>query len=350
MVRATGAQEPTLPPAAPARILVVEDTASTALLIQRILRERGHRVRHVANGALALERLHQEPFDLVVTDLQMPEMPGLELVERMRAELPDPPPIVVQTVLTTADDRERAITAGADDYLPKPWRHADLIASVQRCLARGGHATPPQPAGFAATARPTRPAAPAAPFPLVCIAASTGGPNAVRAVLDGLSRELPAAFVIVVHGPVWMLESYAQQLHRLAPLPVHLAASGMALQPGNAYVAPGDRHTVVDAAWRLQLLATAPEHLMRPAADPLFRSAAEVFGPRAIAVVMTGLGQDGTVGACLVAGAGGRVLVQDPAHCVAPSMPRSVIASGVPCAAAPVEGLAAAIRSALVGR
>lgn len=320
----------------PARILVVEDTNSTALLILRLLGERGHVVRHVTDGAQALQRLAAEPFDLVVTDWRMPVLDGLELLRRIRERMPVPPPIVMQTALTDEASRETAALAGADEYLAKPWRHHDLTAAVERCLRRYRPAS--------ADAPPVRVTLPeVAPFHCVCIGASTGGPEAVRAVIGALPATDRAVFLLVVHGPAWMLEAYTKALARVAAMPVQLARHGAVLEPGHIHVAPGDRHTQVAAERRLLVVDSEPVHHMKPALDPLFRTASEVFARRTTAVVLTGLGQDGTIGASLVFAAGGRVLVQDPATCAAPSMPSSVIAAGVPCTVLPVQELAPAI-------
>lgn len=328
---------------APARILIAEDIATMALVIQRLLRERGHFVRHVGDGSQALERLRAEPFDLLVTDWVMPVMDGVELILRLRAELRDPPPIVMQTAVDTADAREAVLEVGADEYLAKPWSHEDLVTVVERCLARRR-----APRVRVTPRNAPRPRA-AAPFPCVCLAASTGGPVTMRGVLEALPSASHAAFVVVVHGPAWMLESYAKQLARTCAMPVELAATGTLLVPDRIFVAPGDRHTVVDAhTRRLQVVDMPPENWVRPAADPLFRTAAAAFGRAVIGVVMTGLGRDGTRGAATIVGAGGRVIVQEPASCIASPMPSSVIDAGVPCRVVPAGDIANAITAALM--
>lgn len=328
---------------APARILIAEDIATMALVIQRLLRERGHFVRHVGDGRSALERLHAEPFDLLVTDWVMPGMDGIELILRLRAELREPPPIVMQTAVDTADAREAVLEVGADEYLAKPWSHGDLVGVVERCLARR------RAPRFSVTPRNAPRPRQAPPFPCVCLAASTGGPVTMRGVLEALPPTMHAAFVVVVHGPAWMLESYAKQLARTCTMPVDLAATGMQLVPDHVFVAPGDRHTVIDSHTRaLQVVDMPPENWVRPAADPLFRTAAAAFGRATIGVVMTGLGRDGTRGAATIVGAGGRVIVQEPASCIASPMPTSVIDAGIPCRVVPAGDIANAISAALM--
>ncbi|MBL9079065.1 MAG: response regulator [Planctomycetes bacterium] len=318
----------------PARILVVESTSTAALPILRTLRGAGHSVRHVPNGAMALQRLAAEPFDLVLAEWTRPEADALELVRRMQDQ-PAPPPAVILTAIDDPAARELLFDAGATAFVPRPWQAADLLAAVHDCLER---AREPVDEPLPPLALPAL-----APFHCVCIAASTGGPDAVRTLLRALPATAAAAFVVVVHGPAWMQVSFAAALARVAAMPVRLAAPDLPVEPGHIYLAPGDRHTIVDAARRLQLLDDAPIHHVRPAADPLFQSVAALFGRRSIAVVLTGLGQDGTIGASLVFAAGGRVLVQDPAHCVAPPMPRSVLAAGVPCTVLPLDEVAPAL-------
>jgi len=319
----------------PARILLAEDIATVALVALRLLRERGHAVRHVTDGRQALERMRAEPFDLLVTDWVMPVMDGIELILRTRAELRDAPSIVMQTAVDTADAREVVLEAGADEYLAKPWSEQAFVATVERCLARRR-----APRVRATPRNAPRPRV-TPPFHCVCLAASTGGPVTMRGVLDALPPTANAAFVVVVHGPAWMLESFVRQCARTCPLPIELAASGTPLEPGRVFVAPGDRHTIVDAHTRtLQVVDLPPENHVRPAADPLFRTAAAAFGRATVGVVMTGLGRDGTRGAGTIVGAGGRVIVQEPASCVASPMPTSVIDAGIPCRVVPAGDVA----------
>lgn len=325
------------------RILVAEDIASIGLRIQRLLSERGHWIRYAENGRKALEKLRTERFDLVVSDWVMPEMDGIELIARARAEFgAATPPFVMQTAVDTDDAREAAMEVGADDYLAKPWEDAALVTAVENCLARRR-----APLQRAVVETPT--AAPvAAPFPCVCLTASTGGPVTMRRVLEALDPAMPAACVVVVHGPAWMLESLCKQLARTCPMPVELATDGVPLAPGRIFIAPGERHTIVDANERtLRVVDTPPENWVRPAADPLFRSAAAAFGAATIGVVMTGLGRDGSRGAAAIVAAGGRVIVQEPSTCVAAPMPESVIEAGVPCRVVPLDDIVMAIGAAV---
>jgi two-component system chemotaxis response regulator CheB len=182
------------------------------------------------------------------------------------------------------------------------------------------------------------------PFVGVCIAASTGGPQAVNEVFQALGVQSCAAFFVVQHGPAWMFEVFSQSLQRQTSMKVNLAEDGAQPVSGEIYVAPGEQHLVIaPRSLTLRLLDEPPVNYIRPAADPLFRSAAEAFGPHCIGVVMTGMGRDASLGASHVASAGGVVLVQDPKTAVVPSMPQTVIDLGIAREVVPLSNIGTAI-------
>ncbi|MDQ2696404.1 MAG: chemotaxis protein CheB [Pseudomonadota bacterium] len=323
------------------RILIAEDDATSAYLLERILRKNGHEVVAATDGQQALTLSQGQRFDAVLTDWMMPHLDGIELIRRIRSGHQPPPFVMVVTALASDQAREYALKAGADDYLAKPYTGPDLLARLRDGLARSQ-----QPMPAAAAPPPPVPAdAKAPPFLGVCLAASSGGPEAVKAVLRDFKSPPAAAFYIALHGPHWMLETLAARLRDETPLPVHLADNGQASAAGEIYLAPGDRHLLVEAdSLRLRLTDDPPENYVRPAADPLFRSVAHAFGRHCIGVVLTGLGRDGTAGAAQVAAAGGAVIVQDPGTALAASMPQSVIDSGCAAQTAPLEQIAGLIR------
>lgn len=176
------------------------------------------------------------------------------------------------------------------------------------------------------------------------IAASTGGPNALLNLFSALRPPLPAAVFMVQHGPDWMMGMLASRLARESGLPVVVAEDGSAAAPGRVHLAPGDRHLeVVPGTLALRITGAPKENFVRPAADPLLRSIASSFGRFGIAVVLSGMGRDGALGARAVADAGGRVFVQAPETAVAPSMPRHVLESGIAARALPARDLAEAL-------
>jgi two-component system chemotaxis response regulator CheB len=170
------------------------------------------------------------------------------------------------------------------------------------------------------------------PFLAVVLAASTGGPETVEDVILNLP---PAAtedvcFFLALHGPAWMLSTYATHLRARTGWDVRLAEDGEAFQPGRLYIAPGDRHLeVAGPTPRARLTQDPPENFVRPSADPLLRTVARVFGPHAIVAVLTGVGCDGTMGAAHIAAACGTILVQSPETSVVAQMPAAVLRAGL---------------------
>ncbi len=306
------------------KLLIAEDDPTSRLVLRRTLENEGHEVVACSNGREALEVLRREHFDAILTDWMMPEVDGITVVKRVRAELADPPPILVVTALSSRDARAHALEAGADDYLSKPYQPREILDRLRDCVER---ATQPPPSLAAAPGSEGRFAhEPTA----VCFAASTGGPEALRRILPQMETGLPAAYFLVMHGPAWMIETFTERIADLSPLGVRLAEDRMRIEEGTLYVAPGDLHMKVDSDGRyLRLVQEPPENFVRPAADPLLRSVAAAYGVSALSVVLTGIGRDATVGSQHVHAAGGRVLVQDPTTAVAPSMPRTVVGAGI---------------------
>ena len=225
------------------------------------------------------------------------------------------------------------------------------LSQPRLCAAVLSAATKASPSALAplpAQAHAAVPPAAAAPFtdgerPLVvAIGASTGGPNALSRVVSALPADLPVPVLIVQHMPAGFTESLAQSLATGASLPVREARDGEPLQPGQVLLAPGGRHLGVASRGdrvHVELSAAPPEHSCRPAVDFLFRSLLPVYGARTVAVVMTGMGEDGLAGAVALHAAGARVLAQDEASCTVYGMPRGPIERGI-AEAVPLDDLA----------
>ncbi len=215
----------------------------------------------------------------------------------------------------------------------------------------------------AKTAPPTRAPGPMATRPtptastrvdVLAIGASTGGPNALAQLLPQLSMKLPVPIVIVQHMPPMFTRMLAERLTATCKIPFGEPRPGQPLLPGAGWIAPGDFHmevTRADNQARLQLHQDMPENSCRPAVDVLFRSAAKTFGAGVLAVVLTGMGQDGLRGCEKVRSAGGQVLVQDEASSVVWGMPGAVAKNGLAHEILPLSGLAMAIvRRLQIGR
>ena len=306
------------------KILIAEDDPTSALLLRKTLESEGYDVVVTTDGVEALEAVRRQEFAAILTDWMMPNMDGISLVRRVRAELESPPPLLVVTALSSNDARNHALEAGADDYLAKPYEPREILRRLSNCIDRARQPAPEK----AVAASPGQPDGFTADHVGVAIAASTGGPEALRSVLPSLAPGPEASFFLVLHGPGWMLETFAERAQALTSLDVRIAADRETVETGKVYISPGDVHLQVDGPI-LRLVNDPPENFVRPAADPLFRSIARTYGRRGVAVVMTGMGRDGSLGAQFVHHAGGRVLVQDPVTAVAASMPRTTVGMGI---------------------
>lgn len=321
------------------KVLIAEDDPASALDVERSLARAGHSAVIARDGLAALDSLTHQTFDALLTDWMMPRMDGIELIRRVRATIRPVPVIVVFTALASADARARALDAGADDYLARPCPTQEVLRVLESCLARRAQPKPRPSADLPRTHAPGR-----APFAGVVVAASTGGPAALATLLRSLPVLPAAAVFAVLHGPAWMIETFAARARKESAMPVHLASDGMIAAPGMIFLAPGDRHmTIEPGSFKIRLLEEPLVNFVRPAADPLFRSAALAFGSRCVAVVLTGMGRDAATGCEHVAAAGGVVLAQDPAGAVARSMPQTVIEMGLATSVAPLREIAAAI-------
>jgi len=182
------------------------------------------------------------------------------------------------------------------------------------------------------------------PYGIVAIAASAGGITALSRVLGGLPEGFPVPVVVVQHLDPRHQTIIAEVLGRRAKLPVRLARESVRAEPGTIYVAPPNRHLLVDAEGTLTLSSSELVHFVRPSADLLFESVAGSYGPRAIACVLTGSGSDGAMGATAVKSRGGTVIAEDPDLAEFRGMPDAVVASGSVDFVLPLDEIASVIR------
>jgi len=351
-------------PADGIRVLVVDDSVAVRRALGDALeREPGFVVCGSApNGLLALELAARSRPDVIVLDLEMPVMDGLEFLSRLRPDHPKLPVVVFSGVVGHANEATlEAMWRGASDYVLKPhglspeltaeFLRAELFPRLRALAANGASiprtgSAPPRPA----LAKPPLPIPlPAGPDPVpsvVVVGASTGGPRALAAALGALPADFPLPVVVVQHMPAEMSEFFAAGLGVNCELPVRIAADGGSLTPGALWVAAGGAHLrlVADGARARFRFDRGPEvNGCRPALDPLFQSATQVFGSGVLGVVLTGMGQDGLEGARAIAGAHGRVLVQDEASSVVWGMPGAIARAGLAHAVLPLAGLGAEI-------
>jgi two-component system chemotaxis response regulator CheB len=337
------------------RVLVVDDS----FVVRRVVTEElaAHDDLEVAgtaiNGRDALAKAAAVHPDLVILDIEMPEMDGLTALTHLKQRHPQTPVIMfsARTELGAAATLE-ALSRGASDFFAKPGGAGGLEASrqlVRNELIAAIRALCPRNA----TARADSPPIPAPPVPrrppissridLVAIGASTGGPNALAELFTAWPENFPVPIVIVQHMPPMFTQMLAERLTRNSHIPTVEAKSDMDLEPGRAWIAPGNYHLVVvrdGNRLRTKVHQDAPENACRPAVDPLLRSVASVTGANSLALILTGMGQDGLRGCEAIRAASGQILAQDEASSVVWGMPGHVTRAGLADKVLPLSMLA----------
>jgi two-component system chemotaxis response regulator CheB len=306
-----------------------------------------------ATGKIALAKIPQINPDLVTLDVEMPEMDGLQTLAAIRKSYPLLPVIMFSTLTDRgAASTLDALALGATDYVTKPANVGSVSIAQQRIREQlipkikmfcgrsaGIPVTPvlsksaqgifvPQEGAKSWGGRKQPPSR----IDIVAIGVSTGGPNALAVVLPNITPNFPVPIVIVQHMPPTFTRFLATRLASQTSLKIAEGVNGGKLEPGNIWIAPGDFHMVVSRnplGDRVRLNQELPENSCRPAVDVLFRSVAECYGPHALAVVLTGMGQDGLRGCKAIAEVGGQILAQDEASSVVWGMPGFVARAGL---------------------
>jgi len=345
------------------RVLVVDDAVVVRRLVTDVIAADPalEVAGTAANGRIALAKIPQINPDIVTLDVEMPEMNGLETLAAIRKQYPALPVIMFSTLTqrgaaTTID----ALSLGANDYVTKPANVGSVVEAIQ-CLREQlvpklklwctrvtrHESVALRPGGsFAYVAAPRKTAAHSSLIEALAIGVSTGGPNALSALLPQLPGDLPVPTFIVQHMPPVFTKLLAERLGTLSPLKVSEAVSGVEACPGHVYVAPGDYHMVVKSEGLVKRIRTnqdQPENSCRPAVDVLFRSVAAVYGPGTLGVVLTGMGQDGLRGCEHIREAGGQILAQDEASSVVWGMPGFVARAGLADLIVPLREVAGEI-------
>jgi two-component system chemotaxis response regulator CheB len=318
------------------RVLIVDDSVVACKALSELLAsDPSIELAGMAHsGPSALAKLPQSAPDLVILDVDMPEMDGLQPLAEIRKGNPRLP-IIMCSGLTDAGSTftVKALLGGASDYVTKPRgaRVPGSLESFQREVLEKihnlcpGHRPPLRqgPAALAVAAPAV--AEPAIPEPVrsrieaVVIAVSTGGPKALAELIPKFPSDFPVPILIVQHMPPDFTKSLAESLAKRSAIAVVEGAAGVEPMPGKAYIAPGGRHMLVvrrGQGFDLALNEEPPLLSCRPSANLLFQSAAAAYGSSVLGVVMTGMGQDGADGAAAIRKAGGMVFVQDEASSV----------------------------------
>ncbi len=322
-------------------ILIVEDDPSAKFTYRKILSMDGNKVSYASNGEEGLSIAKENEFDIIITDWLMPVMDGIELISKIRSEVKKQPIIFLLTAVNSTDAQKKALFAGADEYLTKPIQFDILKEKINESIKRGRVNISNKQISKSRIVADKN-------FYCVGIAASTGGPSTLVKYFSSLSATKNAAFLIVLHGPGWMLKTFVKSLQEVTQMPVHEGNTGVVVKPGNIYLAQGKKHMVLKEGTNILEQIDAPaENYVKPSADPLFRSIANSFGSKSIGMVFTGMGKDGALGCGYIHAAGGRVMVQDPKTAILPSMPEAVINLKMANQVIPLDNMAAELHNCL---
>jgi two-component system chemotaxis response regulator CheB len=351
--------------------LIVDDSRIYRAAIETALRgaDGVAVIGSVFSGAKALEFMRERVPDFVTLDVEMPGLSGLETLKAIQQLNGSRPPgtetgVIMVSAFTKrgADVTMQALQAGALDFVTKPSGatadenierlRQELVPRIRLFLARRHRTRPVEESSAPADSRPES-IAPTRrldslrrPVRVVLIGASTGGPKALASLLPDLVARMDAPILVVQHMPAPFTRSLADQLARHVRCPVVQVEHGQPLAPRSVYIARGGQHLVLRRDEQGRLIAglsdLPPESGCRPSANVLFRSAAEVVGRDSVAILLTGMGNDGTAGLAALHRAGGYVIAQDEESSVVWGMPGSAVAAGVVDIVCPLREIATA--------
>lgn len=337
------------------KVLVVDDSAFFRHRITEVLQQSPTLtiVGTAVDGRDAVEKTLQLKPDVITMDVEMPVMDGIEAVRNIMAK--QPTPILMFSNLTSEGAKVTldALDAGAVDFLSKNFTpsstYDDAYIVLREKVTNIALRTNTRSLSSTVAARVAekpQPAPVAAPqarssgrYELLAIGASTGGPVAVQTVLTGLPASFPLPVVVMVHMPAAFTNAYANRLNDLCQVNVREACDGDALTPGQVLIAPGGKQMLIEKRGGrsyVEIKESLPGQTYKPSVDVGFGSAAQSFGSKVLAVVLTGMGSDGKMGAQKLKQAGATVWSQDQESCVVYGMPQAVEKAGLSDAVFPV--------------
>jgi two-component system chemotaxis response regulator CheB len=333
------------------RLLIVDDSPYYRMRFAKIFARSKHlEVAGLADdGDVAIKSIVELKPDVVLLDLMMPRLDGFGVLRWAIAN--HPLPIIVCSSFSDRDRIFKALELGAVDFLLKPTPRATQSTSrlEEQIIERVEEAACAKTPGGVTMSADTKAAIIAAEraglgseVELICIAASTGGPAAIQKLVADLPRDLSVPIIVVQHMPVGFTRPFAERLNALSHYTVREARDMDPVKKRHLYVAPAGSQTEVkreNGRVVLSVTARAPSHIHAPSADGLFESAAAVYGARTLAVVLTGMGEDGASGAQAIREAGGHVLAESNESAVVFGMPRSVIERGCADAMLPLSAI-----------
>jgi two-component system chemotaxis response regulator CheB len=332
------------------RVLIVEDSRVVRQFLEHLIRSdpRLEVAAAVESAEEALRILHDVAPDVISMDIRLPGMNGFEATRRIMTERPTP--IVVVSASVEADDLQismNALRSGALTVLEKPvgttredyqalaerlCTQLAIMSQVKVVRQRGARS------GLLPRSALRVPSSPGS-FRLLGIVASTGGPNALSQVLGTLPAAFPLPIVVVQHITASFLEGFASWLGTVCPFPVSLAQDREVARPGRVYLPPADMHVRVEGSW-LRWDRGDPVSLQRPSGTVLFRSMAQSLGPDGLAVLLTGMGEDGAAGLADVRAAGGYTIAEDESTAIVYGMPGAAMRLGAVCESLPLSEIA----------
>lgn len=327
--------------AIPVRVLVVDDSTFVRRAVRRMLstHETIELVGTAADGVAAVRMAKALRPDVVLMDVHMPRMGGMEALERIRAEVPDTAVLLMSTA--TGDGAEttlRGLELGAVDFIDKGSVGAiinlhDLAPTLVEKILTASKAASPDLGHHASTMRTASPLArrPSQSYSIIAIGASTGGPRALAMLMEALPAGLNAALLVAQHMPAGFTRTLADRLDRRSPLSVSEAVDGDNLRAGHVLLAPGRCDMTVKREANGALVARVshphPKGSHHPSVDALFRSLARVAAPRTVGVVLTGMGEDGAQGLRELLSAGAHTIVEHADTAVIYGMPKAARAA-----------------------
>jgi len=342
-------------------VLVVDDSAMVRQVMQAILSTNSRvKVNVAADPLIAWGKMQKEPPDVVITDLEMPRMDGLTFIRKIMLEMPTPVVVCSGLAARGTELALRALEEGAVEVITKPkvgvreFLHESAVTLLDavwsasqaqvRLRPQASLAAVPRLTADAVLPRKRKPHCAGAPTGVIAVGASTGGTEALRVFLTALPTDCPPV-VIVQHMPEGFTRAFAERLNKECGIEVEEARDGYRLQIGQALIAPGNRHMLVNRRGEelvVQILDGPLVSRHRPSVDVLFRSVAISAGAKAVGVIMTGMGDDGAQGLCEMQEAGAATIAQDEASCIVFGMPREAISRGAVNVVVPLEQIASA--------
>jgi len=334
------------------RVLVVDDSALMRKLIPQIL-ERDDSLQVIGtamDGTFGLKKIEELQPQVVTLDLEMPGMNGIDTLKEIMRKYRVPVIVVSSHSTEGASITLKALALGAFDFVAKPQDvssrmpeiAADLIAKIKAAAQSKANRVALLPSETTQASK-VRLNPKKAPSRVVAIGISTGGPNALQFVLSHLPADFPGTILVVQHMPDGFTDMFARRLDEVCAIQVKHAQSGDLLCAGRALICPGNRHIKVKRLPLGDVAVLSDEPRVnghRPSADVLFRSVAEEFGSQALAVLMTGMGDDGAEGMGAVKAAGGTTIAQNEESCVVFGMPKAAIDRGYALRVVPLDTMA----------